>query len=75
MINKDSLFYEYDLIKDEVNNSNLKVLFESLKEEQRIRIILRWFGLNPLFNDMIKSERGLKHLREAIINIKYQGDF
>lgn len=51
---------------DSLNNEQLEEKYKTLSEDKQILILIRWFGMCPLFEKMINKESGLKYLKEEL---------
>lgn len=63
------LFEKEINLKKEIDNLNKQQLedkFKSLEQNKKIILLIKWFGIEPLFNQMINKEAGLKHLKEEL---------
>jgi hypothetical protein len=64
------LFQEEDDLKESINKlsiADLNDTFNKLPNEQRIFILLSWFGMQPLFNQMIDNQKGKEHFKEILL--------
>jgi len=72
------LFEREIKIREEFNKMDLKeleVYFKKLDFNIQLNILIKWFGSNPLFNEMIEKENGIKHLKDNLIELKEKGVF
>jgi len=40
--------------------------FEELPQNKKIDILIKWFGVKPLKEELFKSEEGLKYIEEVL---------
>ena len=57
---------EYIFKKDKRTKEDLIKQFKELNQDEKSSILIMYFGTKPLFEEMIKEDLGIKHLRELI---------
>jgi len=71
------LFNDYDKIVNEVKGlfpSEIREEFNKLDDNKQIDILIRWFGIIPLLNNMLETEKGQEQIKKDLINLKYYGE-
>lgn len=67
------IFKNYDKkrkIIENLSKEELLKIFNNLENFKRIDIIIKWFGLQSLFNEMVENEKGLYYLKEKLIEVE-----